>query len=89
MMSDTPLSECLGIRRNWFVFQSKAGAERSLCYAPRMHQRRFLLGVGILIVTLITMLLVEKYRECKELGYTDCPRKGRALYPDHKKLLPQ
>jgi hypothetical protein len=33
-----------------------------------------------LILGLLAMLVVEVYRECREAGYTDCPRIGKQLF---------
>jgi hypothetical protein len=62
-----------------------AADRRSLCYMPGMQHRNFLFCVTALIVALLTMLLIDKYRQCKELGYSDCPRKARFIYSGHRK----
>lgn len=41
-----------------------------------MSNRKFL---GTLLVTMTCFLILEKYRECFERGYTDCPMRGKSM----------
>lgn len=44
-----------------------------------MSNRKFLIIAGTLIAALIGFLLLEKYRECFDRGYTDCPMRGKSM----------
>ncbi|MDT3685831.1 MAG: hypothetical protein RO009_12425 [Pseudorhodoplanes sp.] len=44
-----------------------------------MNNKQFLVVVGTLIVILTGFLLLEKYRECFERGYTDCPMRAHRM----------
>jgi hypothetical protein len=44
-----------------------------------MTNRQFLAVVGVIMAILFGLLVLEKYRECFERGYTDCPMRGRDM----------
>jgi hypothetical protein len=50
-----------------------------------MSTRTFLSLVFVVPLSTLGMLMIEQYRKCVGLGYTDCPRIGRRMHPGHQK----